>query len=135
MKQESEQLWEAYVNSYNKPEESCECELVEEKKEDKKLKHDPKADIDKDGKQSEYEKKRADAINKNDGDSSNDHHICATEVHHEKFGFGKPVFSEHAKPNEDGYVSWYTVQFEHGNEVVNTVDLTVLDESSHVNHE
>jgi hypothetical protein len=32
-------------------------------------------------------------------------------------------------------VSWYTVQFEHGHEVVNTVDLTVLDESSHGNHE
>ena len=135
MKQESEQLWEAYVNSYNKPEESCECELVQEKKENKKLKHDPKADRDKDGKQSEYEKTVADKINANDDDPSNDDHICATEVHHEKFGFGSPVFSEHAKPNEDGYVSWYTVQFEHGHEVVNTVDLTVLDESSHGNHE
>lgn len=107
---------------------------TENKKSDEKLEPDSKTDIDKDGKQSEYEKSRADAIYKNDDDKSNDHHICATKVEHHKFGAGTPIFSEHAQPNADGYVSWYTVQFEHGTEVVNTADLTVHEESSHGNH-
>jgi len=93
-----------------------------------------KADLDDDGKISEYEKKRSDAIMKNDKDKSNDKHVCATKVEHHKFGHGTPIFSEHAEPNDDGYVSWYTVQFEHGAEVVNTADLTVHEESSHGNH-
>lgn len=108
--------------------------LYTESKENEKKPHDPKADLNKDGKQSEYEKKRADAIYKNDDDESNDHHICATKVEHHKFGHGTPIFSEHAAPDSEGYVSWYTVQFEHGAEVVNTADLTVHEESSHGNH-
>lgn len=88
----------------------------------------------KDGKVSEYEKKRTDAIMKNDDDESNDKHVCALEVEHHKFGRGTPIFAEHAEPTEDGYVSWYTVQFEHGAEVVNTADLTIHKESSHGNH-
>lgn len=108
--------------------------LYTESKSTDKPEADPKGDLNKDGKQSEYEKSRADAINKNDGDESNDHHICATKVEHHKFGRGECVFSEHATPSEDGFVSWYTVQFEHGTEVVNTADLTVHQESSHGNH-
>ena len=108
--------------------------LYTESKSSEQLKPDSKTDIDKDGKQSEYEKKRADAIYKNDDDESNDHHICATKVEHHKFGHGTPIFSEHAQPNAQGHVSWYTVQFEHGAEVVNTADLTVHEESSHGNH-
>jgi hypothetical protein len=93
-----------------------------------------KADLDDDGKVSEYEKKRSDTIMKNDDDESNDKHICATKVEHHKFGHGQCVFSEHAQPSADGHVSWYTVQFEHGTEVINTADLTVHEESSHGNH-
>lgn len=93
-----------------------------------------KADIDDDGKVSEYEKKRSDAILKNDDDESNDKHICATKVEHHKYGHGTPVFAEHAEPDEHGHVRWYTVQFEHGTEVINTADLTIHKESSHGNH-
>lgn len=93
-----------------------------------------KADIDNDGKVSEYEKKRADELMKNDDDSENDKHICATKVEHHKFGHGQCIFAEHADPNTDGYVSWYNVQFDHGAEVINTTDLTVHEESHHGKH-
>ena len=93
-----------------------------------------KADIDDDGKVSEYEKKRSDEIMKNDDDPENDEHICATKVEHHKFGPGQCIFAEHAEPNADGYVSWYNVQFNHGSEVVNTADLTVHEESHHGKH-
>lgn len=93
-----------------------------------------KADIDDDGKVSEYEKKRSDAILKNDDDESNDKHICATKVEHHKFGHGRCVFSEHAEPDAQGHVGWYTVQFEHGTEVINTADLTVHELTEHYNH-
>ena len=93
-----------------------------------------KADIDDDGKVSEYEKKRSDAIMKNDDDESNDKHICATKVEHHKYGHGRCVFSEHAEPDAQGHVGWYTVQFEHGTEVINTADLTVHELTEHYNH-
>lgn len=86
-----------------------------------------KMDLDDDGELEEYEKKRGNAIRHSQGKP----HICATKVHHEKFGHGTPVYAEHAEPNDEGYVSWYTVQFEHGTEVVNTVDMDILSESHH----
>lgn len=92
------------------------------------------ADLDKDGKLSEYEKAKSDAILKNDDDPDNDKHICATKVEHRLFGKGDCVFAEHADPDESGYVSWYTVQFEHGTEVINTKDMDVLQESHHGSH-
>lgn len=86
-----------------------------------------KIDLDDDGELEEYEKKKGNAIRHSQGKP----HICATKVHHEKFGRGTPVYAEHAEPNDEGYVSWYTVQFEHGTEVINTVDMDILSESHH----
>ena len=86
-----------------------------------------KMDLDDDGDLEEYEKARGNAIRHSQGKP----HICATKVHHEKFGLGIPVYAEHAEPTDDGYVSWYTVQFNHGTEVVNTSDMDVLSESHH----
>lgn len=93
-----------------------------------------KADLDDDGKISGYEKKKADAILKNDKDKDNDDHVCALKVSHESFGLGTPIHARHAQPDENGDVSWYAVMFEHGTEVVDTTDIEVLDESSHGNH-
>lgn len=93
-----------------------------------------KADLDKDGKVSKYEKKRADKVMKNDKDKSNDEHVCALEVEHRVFGKGSCIFAEHAEPDQNGYVSWYTVAFDHGRELVNTRDVTVLKETNHGNH-
>jgi len=93
-----------------------------------------KADLDDDGKISGYEKKKADAILKNDKDKDNDKHVCALKVEHADWGLGTPIHARHAEPDENGHVSWYAVMFEHGTEVVDTVDVAVLDESSHGSH-
>lgn len=86
-----------------------------------------KADLDKDGDIEPYEKKRANAIRKSQGKE----HLCATKVKHEKFGVGNCISEKHAYPDDNGHVSWYAIQFEHGIEVIDTVDLDVLEESSH----
>ena len=93
-----------------------------------------KADLDDDGKISGYEKKKADAILKNDKDKDNDKHVCALKVEHADWGLGTPIHARHAEPDENGHVSWYAVMFEHGTEVVDTVDMDILDESSHGSH-
>ena len=93
-----------------------------------------KADLDKDGKISGYEKKKADAILKNDKNKDNDKHVCALKVEHADWGLGTPIHARHAEPDENGHVSWYAVMFEHGTEVVDTVDMDILDESSHGSH-
>ena len=117
---EKSKLWDTYTDGV----------LNEKTKEEFKKSADSRP---KDGKVSKYEKKVADKIAKNNDDESDDEHICALEVEHRIFGKGKPIFSEHAVP-VDGYVSWYNVAFEHGEEVVNTKDVEVLDESSHGDH-
>ena len=61
-------------------------------------------------------------------------HMCAKNVMHEKFGRGECLYGMHAEPDENGHVSWYAVMFEHGTEVVDTVDMAILDESSHGSH-
>jgi len=91
-----------------------------------------KADLDKDGKLNKYEKAKNDAIAKADDDP--DTHACATKLEHAEFGVGTPIHARHAQPDENGYVSWYAVMFEHGTEVVDTANVTVLDESSHGSH-
>jgi hypothetical protein len=117
---EKSKLWDTYTDGV----------LNENTKQEFKKKADSKP---KDGKISKYEKKVADKIAKSNDDESDDEHICALEVEHRVFGKGTPIFSEHAQP-VDGYVSWYNVAFKHGNEVVNTKDVEVLDESSHGDH-
>ena len=119
---EAEKLWEAYSTS----------NIIEEKT--LKQATDDADSRPKDGKVSKYEKKVADKIMKSNDDEDDDEHVCAIEVEHHAFGKGKCVFAEHANPSPDGYVSWYTVAFEHGQEIVNTKDLNVLSESSHGNH-
>jgi len=62
-------------------------------------------------------------------------HLCAKEVKHEEFGYGETIFGEHAIPDENGFVSHYNVQFEHGIvENVSVEDLEVLTEGVHPEH-
>ena len=90
-------------------------------------------DIDGDGNKKEPMKKAvADKKAMTDGDP--DTHPCATKVKHESFGIGTPIHARHAEPDENGHVSWYAVMFEHGTEVVDTVDMDILDESNHGSH-
>ena len=58
-------------------------------------------------------------------------HNCASHVEHAKWGKGECVAEQHAEPLY-GSVEWYTVVFEHGTEKVDTCDLTILKESSHM---
>ena len=63
-------------------------------------------------------------------------HLCAKEVKHEEFGYGETIFGEHAIPDENGFVSHYNVQFEHGVvENVSVEDMKVLTLTEHENHE
>ena len=59
-------------------------------------------------------------------------HSCATHAEHAEWGEGTCISESHANPDENGFVSWYDVEFEHGVERrVPTEDLTILGESMH----
>jgi hypothetical protein len=54
-------------------------------------------------------------------------HNCAKKVCHEQYGEGETIFGQHAVPDENGFVSHYNVQFEHGIvENVSVEDMEVL---------
>ena len=78
-----------------------------------------------------YEKKGEDCVPKSEkGD-----HNCAKKVCHEEFGQGETIFGQHAEPDENGFVSHYDVQFEHGIvENVSVEDLEVLTMEGHGGH-
>lgn len=64
-----------------------------------------------------------------------DDHLCASKIFHEEFGEGTPIFSQHAEPDENGYVAWYDVMFEHGIEHgIYVEDVEVLEAMSHGSH-
>ena len=50
------------------------------------------------------------------------------------FGEGTVVEAEHAEPDADGNIEWYTVQFDHGKETVFTEDVKIMHEMMHGNH-
>ena len=79
-----------------------------------------------------YEKK-GDCVDKKDKGM----HNCAKKVCHEEYGEGETIFGQHAVPDENGFVSHYNVQFEHGIvENVSAEDLTILEGYKvHENHE
>jgi len=61
-------------------------------------------------------------------------HYCAKHVYSDIFGEGIVIEGEHAEPNSLGNIEWYTVKFNHGNEIVFTEDLDVLIAEYHKNH-
>ena len=59
-------------------------------------------------------------------------HNCAKKVCHEEYGEGETIFGQHAVPDENGFVSHYDVQFEHGIvENVSVDELEIITEGSH----
>ena len=59
-------------------------------------------------------------------------HNCAKKVCHEEYGEGETIFGQHAVPDENGFVSHYNVQFEHGIvENVSVDELEIITEGSH----
>tara|TARA_B100000676_G_scaffold163959_1_gene161217 strand:+ start:596 stop:3493 length:2898 start_codon:yes stop_codon:yes gene_type:complete len=65
-----------------------------------------------------------------DENPANVQHMCMKQVAHEQYGEGECVHGEHADP-VDGEVAWYSVQFEHGIEIVDSNDLEVISEKNH----
>ena len=51
-------------------------------------------------------------------------HDCATVVEHPVWGKGKPLLKSHAIPDDNGYVSWYDVEFKHGIEKKDVIQAT-----------
>jgi hypothetical protein len=52
---------------------------------------------------------------KSDGESVKDTmHNCVTHVNHEQWGYGACIPTMHAESDQDGYVDWYDIIFEHG---------------------
>ena len=59
-------------------------------------------------------------------------HNCASKVKSEEYGIGECIKTMHAEPDENGYVAWYDVLFEHGiEEQVPTESLEILVSESH----
>ena len=74
-----------------------------------------------------YEKK-GDCVDKKEKGA----HNCAKKVCHEEYGEGECIFGQHAVPDENGFVSHYDVQFEHGIvENVSVEDLEILISENH----
>jgi hypothetical protein len=77
-----------------------------------------------------YEKK-GDCVDKKDKGM----HNCAKKVCHEQYGEGECIFGQHAVPDENGFVSHYDVQFEHGIvENVSVEELEIITEGHHPEH-
>ena len=58
-------------------------------------------------------------------------HNCATHVEHAVLGKGVTVSEQHAEPDANGDIEWYTVQFENSIQKVLTKDLTITVSESH----
>ena len=124
MKQESELLWEAYINSMSENTQP-EQQLIHEKsnkKPDKDGDGVPTwADLDDDDPDVGSAEQEQDKKEKDKAKSKTVKEDIS--VHHDRFGFGI-VVSENM--NEDGNIGWYDVQFEHGREIINAVDLKLI---------
>lgn len=62
-------------------------------------------------------------------------HNCATHVEHAVLGKGVTVSEQHAEPDANGDIEWYTVQFENSTQKVLTKDLTITMSEAHVHEE
>lgn len=63
-----------------------------------------------------------------------DMHYCAKHVYSKLYGEGLVVEGEHAEPDAEGQIEWYTVEFAHGKEVVFTEDVRIMAAEYHMNH-
>lgn len=76
----------------------------------------------------------ATATKKAMGEETEDQHMCAKHVYSDLFGEGVVLDSEHAEPDENGNIEWYTVMFNHGTETVFTEDIKIMHAEMHNNH-
>jgi hypothetical protein len=59
-------------------------------------------------------------------------HLCAKHVYSDVFGEGVVMEGNHADPDEEGNIEWYTVKFDHGEETVFTEDIQVMVNEYHM---
>lgn len=59
-------------------------------------------------------------------------HYCATHVEHALLGYGECISEQHAAPDENGDIAWYTVKFPTGTHKVNTEQLRIVEGKSHM---
>lgn len=58
-------------------------------------------------------------------------HFCATHVEHSLYGQGECISEQHAEPDADGKIAWYTVKFPAGIMKVTTDNLNIIEGKSH----
>ena len=58
-------------------------------------------------------------------------HFCATHVEHALLGQGVCISEQHAEPDENGDIAWYSVEFPSGIQRVNTSNLKITEGKSH----
>ncbi len=58
-------------------------------------------------------------------------HYCATHVEHALYGKGECISEQHAEPDQNGNIEWYTVKFETGTHKINTENLKIVEGKSH----
>jgi hypothetical protein len=58
-------------------------------------------------------------------------HYCATHVEHALLGQGVCISEQHAEPDENGNIEWYSVQFPSGIQRINTSNLKIVEGKSH----
>lgn len=60
-------------------------------------------------------------------------HFCATHVEHTTYGMGVCISEEHAEPDAEGNIEWYTVQFEGKDPMqVMTAEMKILQAEGHM---
>ena len=58
-------------------------------------------------------------------------HFCATHVEHAMLGLGTCISEQHAEPDEQGQIAWYTVEFPTGTHRIETSNLRIVEGKSH----
>jgi hypothetical protein len=58
-------------------------------------------------------------------------HFCATHVEHVMLGLGTCISEQHAEPDEQGQIAWYTVEFPTGTHRIQTSNLRIVEGKSH----
>jgi len=58
-------------------------------------------------------------------------HFCATHVEHALLGKGVCISEQHAEPDKNGNIEWYSVEFLTGIQRVNTSNLKITEGKSH----
>jgi len=76
-------------------------------------------------------KKEQVAEAENAGTAVDKAHFCATHVEHALLGQGVCISEQHAEPDENGDIAWYSVQFPSGIQRVNTSNLKITEGKSH----